>query len=271
MTADAWDLWEYSHDSYDVAANNITTWLAVLQQDPVARRRYDDLRHVSLDVLTGSTDPSYQYRLSESDADDEHAPPPLSACVAARSLANATSFSDVYIEELKDRGGVQLLVKLLASSDEMVVEAAATAIANCSGPLAARPAVKGFTFGGVDVKVSLVRLPSLPQSSFSPDCNCLYIFSPLLCHQINTPPILPSSHPPSIPLRRGPALNAGPGNELLGRRTWVEGVGHSCHAGTPAGSFSRPPSRKERVGPGEWLRSHRITRHKTGREISVSH
>ena len=164
MTADAWDQWEYSRDSYDVAANNIATWLAVLQRDPVARRRYDDLRHVSLDVLTGSTDPSYQYRLSESDADDEHAPPPLSACVAARSLADATSFSDVYIEELEHHGGLQLMVKLLASSDETVVEAAATVIANCSGPLAARPAVKGFTFGGVDIKVGLVCLQRLPQS-----------------------------------------------------------------------------------------------------------
>ena len=164
MTADAWDLWEYSRDSYDAAAENITRWLDVLQQDPVARRRYDDLRHVSLHVLTGSADPAHQDLLSESDADDEHAPPLLSACVAARSLADATSFSDVYTEELKDRGGLQLMVKLLASSDEMVVEAAATVIANCSGPLAARPAVKGFMFGGVEIKVSLVCSHQLRKS-----------------------------------------------------------------------------------------------------------
>ncbi|GAQ84577.1 hypothetical protein KFL_001950100 [Klebsormidium nitens] len=73
---------------------------------------------------------------------------------AAKHLASAAVLGETIVQRIKQEGGVNLMIKLLDSDDEEMMESAADVISHCNGAFQSKPMVKVFDFSdGTSVSV----------------------------------------------------------------------------------------------------------------------
>ena len=139
-----WDFWPYSRDSAEVAAERVTEWLGELREH---------LRHEAFSGEAATRSSINRGEDRASDHESNIADPAETALEAAQLLARATASSDLYCDATTEQHGHQLLLKLLRAQNELLVDAASAIIANCSGPMGAKPSVRAFSVRDIEIKV----------------------------------------------------------------------------------------------------------------------
>eukprot|EP00897_Mesotaenium_endlicherianum_P007780 jgi/Mesen1/702/ME000109S_10926 len=169
------DFWQFSTDGHEIAERNATEWLDALRcmlrwqrqgqlsssTGSIWQERPDPVVNISAKSNEGVDGAAAATLVNELDLGEEEEEEESSCTVelraihAAQMLAHATASSDIYVEVVLERQGLDLLVKLLASENSTLIDSLSSILANCSGPMASGRALKTFAFGpGLDIKMA---------------------------------------------------------------------------------------------------------------------